>query len=155
MLCVSDDEMFLPCPMSNLLVNLQENQKNVLNLLDHIQNSFLNNSCKDSNKLFSAINAAYALLGSKVDKNSQSVTDLKQLTIGGKLLIFNSSNAVTTHPKMKAKNAPNLPKDEIIYAPTDDKQLSTMGVNLTNENISIDLFVSSDGYTVIFDNFRI
>jgi protein transport protein SEC24 len=147
MLCVSDDEMFLPCPLSNLLVNLQEYQKNILNLLDHIQNSFINNSCKDSNKLFTAINAAYSLLATKGDKN-QPNPDPKNMTIGGKLVIFNSSSSITNHPKMKSKNAPNLPKDEIIYAPTDDKQLSTMGINLTNENIGIDLFVTSEGYTV-------
>jgi protein transport protein SEC24 len=153
MLCVSDDEIFLPCPMSNLLVNLQENQMNVLNLLDHIQNSFMNNTCKDSNKLFGAISAAYALLGSKVDKNANN--SVNNLTIGGKVLLFNSSSSIINHPKMKSKNAPNLPKDEVIYSPTDDKQLSTMGINLTNENISVDLFVTSESYTVNIINHRI
>ena len=134
MLCVKDDELFLPCPINNLLISLNDNKKNVLNLLDLIQNSFINTTCKDSNKIFHAVNAAYILANK----------------IGGRLLIFNASQSMTSLPKMKSKNSGNLPKEEIIYSPTDDKQLSQMGINLTNENICCELFVTSDTFIVIF-----
>ena len=51
MLCISDEEMFLPCPISNLLVSIRDYQNNILNLLDQIQNSFVSNTCKDSNRV--------------------------------------------------------------------------------------------------------
>jgi protein transport protein SEC24 len=135
MLCISDETMFLPCPVNNLLVDVDENKKNILTLLDMIQNSYTNNTCKDSNRIFHGISAAY-LLAKK---------------IGGKIIVFNSSQSMTLLPKMKSKNVPNLPKEELIYTPTDDKQLSSMGINLTNENISVDVFAATgdNGYIVI------
>jgi protein transport protein SEC24 len=132
MLCVSDETMFLPCPIDNLLVNANDNKKNILTLLDMIQNSYTNNTCKDSNKIFHGISAAYLLA-----KKS-----------GAKVVVFNSSQSMTLLPKMKSKNVPNLPKEELIYSPTDDKQLSSMGINLTNENISIDVFATAESYIV-------
>src|SRR5690606_21568987 len=127
-LCVSDEAMFLPCPLDSLLVSISEYKKNILTLLDHIQNSFSNSTCKDSTKIFHGISGAF-LLAKKT---------------GGKIFAFNASHTMTGLPKMKSKNTPNLPKEEIIYSPTDDKQLSQMGITMTNENISLDLFVSAE-----------
>jgi hypothetical protein len=132
MLCVSDENVFLPSTIQSLLVDLEGSKKMALTALDLIQSSFSTNSCKDSNKLFTAINAGYLIA-----KNT-----------GGKLLVFNASQSMTALPKMKSNNIVNIPKDELIYTPTDDKQLSTMGINMTNENISIDLFVASESYIV-------
>jgi protein transport protein SEC24 len=127
MLCISDETMFLPCPIDNLLVNASDNKKIILDLLDMIQNSYTTNSCKDSNRIFHGISAAF-LLARKT---------------GAKIICFNASHSMTLLPKMKSKNVPNLSKEELVYSPTDDKQLSSMGINLTNENISVDVFVSS------------
>jgi hypothetical protein len=105
----------------------------ILNILDQIQTSFTsNNYCKDSPKLFTAINAAYLLTKE----------------FGSKFLIFSASQSMTSLPKMKSKNVINIPKDELIYTPTDDKNLSTMGINMTNEHMSCDIFATSDNYIV-------
>jgi hypothetical protein len=132
MLCISDEDTFLPCPVDSLLVNPIKSRKILLNTLDLIQSSYTNNSCKDSTKIFSAINAGYLL----------------SKTTGGKLLVFNASVGMIQTPKMKSSKVSSIAKDEIIYTPTDDKQLSNIGVTLTNENISCDLFVSCDNYVV-------
>lgn len=133
MLCVSDDNIFLPSTIESLVVDLSSSKKMALTALDLIQSSFSSNSCKDSSKLFTAINAGYLLA-----KNT-----------GGKLLVFNASHSMTALPKMKSSNTLNIPKDELIYTPTDDKQLSTMGINMTNDNISCDLFIAAESYTNI------
>jgi protein transport protein SEC24 len=132
MLCVSDENIFLPSTIENLIVDLGSSKKMTLTALDLIQSSFSTNTCKDSNKMFSAINAGYLLAKGT----------------GGKLLVFNASHSMTALPKMKSNNTINIPKDELIYSPTDEKQLSTMGINMTNENISCDLFIASETYTV-------
>jgi protein transport protein SEC24 len=128
MFCISDEVPYLPSTVNNILVNLQESKKIILTLLDLIQNSFTANTCKDSNKVFNAIQAAF-LLG----KDN-----------GGKLLVFNASNSMTITSKMKTNNIVNIPKEELIYTPTDDKQFANLGINMTNENVSVDLFISSD-----------
>lgn len=132
MLCVPDDNIFLPTIKENLLVELENSKKTILTVLDLIQNSYNTNSCKDSNKIFSAISAAY-LLG----KDS-----------GAKVIVFNGSQSMASLPKMKSSNINNIPKDELHYTPTDDKQLSNMGLNMTNENISCDIFVTNESYVV-------
>lgn len=130
MLCVSDDNIFIPSTTESLLVDLLENKKIILNALDLIQSSFQTNSCKDSNKVFTAINAGYLLA-----KNT-----------GGKLIIFNASTSMINLPIMKSNMIINIPKDELVYTPTDDKKISTMGINMTNENISCDLFLAGDAF---------
>jgi protein transport protein SEC24 len=132
MLCVSDENVFLPSTIDSLLVPLDKSKKIALTALDLIQTSFTNNTCKDSHKIFTAINAGYLLA-----KNT-----------GGKMIIFNASLSMTQLPKMKSSGVVNIPKDELVYTPTDEKQLSTMGINLTNENISCDMFIASESYVV-------
>lgn len=114
------------------MVSLNEHKSQVLNCLELIQNSYLQSSCKDSNKIFHAINAGYLLCKEN----------------GGKLVAFNASVSMTSLPRMKSPNSSNIPKEDIFYAATDDKQLSNMGINMTNENISCDIFVTSDNFVV-------
>lgn len=133
MLCVADEEIFLPTMHKNLLVDLHNSNKAIISALDLIQSCFTTNTCKDSNKIFTAISAGYLLA--------------KQT--GGKLIVFNASQSMTVSAKMKSQNTINIPKDELVYTPTDDKKISTMGINMTNENISCDLFLTSESYIVI------
>jgi hypothetical protein len=132
MLCVSDESIFLPCPKSTLLGTISEHKKQIITVLDLIQNSFNNTSCKDSNKFFTAINAGYLLT-----KGS-----------GGKFLIFNASQSMINLPRMKSSKVTSIPKDEVIYTPTDDSSLKTMGINLSNEHISCDMFIAAETFTV-------
>jgi hypothetical protein len=131
MLCVSDDNIFLPVPIDYLLVDLEANKKLILSTLDLIQNSFTTNSCKDTNKIFNGLEAGHLLT---------------RIT-GGKLLVFNASQSMMTTPKMKSNI--NLSRDEVIYSPTDERKLSNIGINLTNDNVSCDIFVASDSFIVL------
>jgi Sec23/Sec24 trunk domain len=103
-----------------------------LNVLELIQSTHISSSCKDSSKIFHAINAGYLLCKEN----------------GGKLVVFNGSASMTNLPKMKHPNSTSIPKEDVLYSPTDDKQISNMGINLTNENISVDIFVASEHYVV-------
>jgi hypothetical protein len=132
MLCVGEDEVFLPCPFNNLIVNPVTSKTILMNTLELIQSSSGNNTCKDSSKIFNAITAGYLIA-----KNT-----------GAKLIVFNSSSSMIQLPKMKSNKISNIAKEELIYTPTDDRQLSTMGVNMTNENISCDIFLTSENYVV-------
>lgn len=44
----------------------------------------------------------------------------------------------------------NLAKDEAIVTPTDNKQLINLGIEFTNNNVSVDIFLTSDQFIVIF-----
>jgi len=136
MLCVSEDEIFLPCPFNNLIVNPVSSKTLLLNTLELIQNTAMNNTCKDSNKLFNAISAAYLIA-----KNTAA-----------KIIVFNASVGMIQSPKMKSNKISSIPKEELIYSATDDRQLVMLGVNMTNENISVDIFLASESYVVLFIN---
>ena len=135
MLTVADEPVFLPTSKNNLILNMNEEKERILQIIDFIQNTFnrnnqniINNNTKDSEKLFSALNGAY-LLG----KN-----------LGGKIIIFSSSNILPNLPKMNGGLDKNATKEQIAYSCHDNKQIETMGINLTNENMSVDLFVSAE-----------
>ena len=135
MLIVADDPVFLPTSKNNLILNMGDEKEKILQIIDFIQNTFnrnnqniINNNIKDSEKLFSALNGAY-LLG----KN-----------LGGKIIIFSSSNILSNLPKMNGGLDKNATKEQIAYSCHDNKQIETMGINLTNENMSVDLFVSAE-----------
>ena len=134
MLIVTDEPTFLPTSKINLILNIEDDKDKILQILDLIQSTFnqnninLKNHVKDSNKIFSALNSGY-LLG----KN-----------LGGKILIFSESNILGKLPKMVGGVDKNSTKEQIAYSCHDDKQIEVMGINLTNENISVDLFISAE-----------
>ena len=53
---------------------------------------------------------------------------------------------------MKHTTLPNLPKEEAILSPTDNKQLINMGIEFTNNNVSVDMFIANDNFLVIFNH---
>ena len=136
MLSIVDEPTFLPTSKINLVLNIEEDKEKILQILDLIQNNFsksnvnniVHNNCRDSDKIFAALNGAY-LLG----KN-----------LGAKILIFSSSNILGDLPKMKGGLDKDATKEQIAYSCHDKKKLETMGINLTNENMSVDLFVSAE-----------
>ena len=135
MLTVNDDPIFLPTNTNNLIFNLEKDKDKILQTLDLIQNTFnrnnqniINNNIKDSQQIFQAIIGAF-LIG----KNK-----------GGKIILFSSSNILSTIPKMKEGIEPNMTKEQLAYSPLDNKKLRNIGINLTNENIGCDIFACAD-----------
>ena len=133
MLTVTDEPTFLPTSKINLILNVEENKNKILQILDVIQSTFNKNNInlnhiKDSEKIFSALNGAY-LLG----KN-----------LGGKILIFSASNAIGKLPQMNGGLDKNATREQIAYSCHDNKEIGVMGINLTNDNISVDLFISAE-----------
>ena len=132
---INDNDTFLPTNVNNLIFNLEKDKDKILQTLDLIQNTFnrnnvniVNNNCKDSIKIFSAIVGAY-LIGQK---------------LGGKILIFSSSNAFNSIPKMNSGIEKNMTKEQIAYSSHDKRSLGNIGINLTNANIGCDIFASAD-----------
>ena len=135
MLTVNEESIFLPTDKNNLIFNLEKDKDKILQTLDLIQNTFNknnpnmpSNNCKDSLLIFQAVFAAY-LIG----KN-----------LGGKIIIFNSSNNLNSIPKMVVGLNKNMTKEQIAYSAHDNKKLGNTGINLTNENLSCDVFASAD-----------
>lgn len=128
MFCINESNIFLPLPESHLLVSLEKSKSIIISTLDMIQNSFNSSIHKDSNKLIDALDAAYLL-----SKSS-----------GGKVLVFNASQSIREHPRIKSTK--QIPQEELIYSPTDEKYFSQKGITFTNNHISIDLFIASEQY---------
>ena len=146
MLCITDEPTFLPTSKINLVFNSSEEKEKILQILDLIQNTFnrnnaniIGNLCKDSDKIFAALNGAF-LLG----KN-----------LGAKIIIFSSSNILGEMPKMVGGLDKNATKEQIAYSCHDKKKIETMGINLTNENMSVDLFVSAEKSIKILTLFQL
>ena len=136
MLCVTDEPTYLPTIKENLILNLNKHKDKILQILDLIQNNFTTNTCKDSLKIFSALNGAYLIGRGKENA-------------GGKVIIFSSSNILTQSPKLNGGLKENPTKEEIAYTTHDKRQLGTMGINLTNENMSCDIFCSAETHIKI------
>ncbi len=134
LLCVTDEPVFLPSIKDNLIYNLKNQKDKILQILDCIQNTFTTNSIKDSNKIFSALNGAY-LLGR---------------SLGGKIIIFSSSNSLANNNKLIKEIDKTLTKEQIAYSTHDKRQLGNMGINLTNENMSCDIFACAENLIYVY-----
>ena len=141
MFTVNDEEMFLPTNKNNLIFGIQKDKDKILQILDLIQNTFnknnqniINSNCKDSTQIFSSIVGAY-LIG----KN-----------LGGKIILFSSSNILNTLPNMIGGYDKNMTKEQLAYSALDKRKLRNIGINLTNENIGCDIFASADTQINIF-----
>ena len=134
MLIVTDEPTFLPTSKINLILNIEDDKDKILQIFDLIQSTFnknnlnVKNHVANSDKIFSALNSGY-LLG----KN-----------LGGKIVIFSASNNLGKLHKMVGGVDKNATKEQIAYSCNDNKQIEVMGINLTNENISVDLFISAE-----------
>ena len=132
---IEDNDIFLPTNINNLIFNLKNDKDKILQILDLIQNTFnrnnaniINNNCKDSLKIFAAIVGAY-LIGKRN---------------GGKIILFSSSNALNSIPKMNSGLDKNMTKEQIAYSAHDKRKLGNIGINLTNQNIGCDIFASAE-----------
>ena len=135
MLTVNEEKIFLPTDRNNLIFNLNDDKDKILQTLDLIQNTFNKNNpnlptinCRDSLQIFNAVSGAF-LIG----KN-----------LGGKIVVFSSSNSFNSIPIMVAELNKNMTREQIAYGPHDKKVLGQIGIKLTNENLSCDLFACAD-----------
>jgi protein transport protein SEC24 len=131
MLSVNDQDIFIPTNKNNLLINLKENKNKIIQIIESIQNFLLNQNIeiKEATKTFDAIKSVNLLGG----------------ILGGKVLLFSGSN-VNLLEEM------NDPKDN-----EDDKninqnlergakKLSQLGIKLTYNNFSVDVFQSCNEF---------
>ena len=129
-LCVTDDEIFLPTIKENLLFSLKSNKDKILNLIDLIQNTYTSNPILDSNAFFKALDAVL-LIGKD---------------LGSQVLLFSASNIL---PNLSLMTSPFLKfnkKEEEYYQSSENKQIGKIGIQLTNQQISIDLYVTATKY---------
>ena len=98
MLCVADEPTYLQTIKENLVLNLNKHKDKILQILDLIQNNFTTNTCKDSLKIFSALNGAYLIGRGKENA-------------GGKVIIFSSSNILTQSQKLNGGLKENSTKE--------------------------------------------
>lgn len=138
-LCVTEEPVFLPTLNKRLILSMSQDKDKILTVIDLIQSTYnVNNAhnitCKDSVKMFSALNGAFLLAKG----------------IGGKIIYFSASNALTSIPQMNGDNSNNNNKkqertrEQLAYSCNDNKKISTMGINLTNENTSCDVFATAE-----------
>ena len=133
-LAVVDEPTFLPTSKINLILNVEDDKNKILQILDLIQSIYnknnmnLKNHIKDSEKIISALNSAY-LLG----KN-----------LGGKILIFSASNVLGKLPILIGGLNQKATKEQIAYSCHDNKEMEVIGLNLTNDNMSVDLFITAE-----------
>jgi len=125
---VNDSAIFLPLPMKYLLVNLVESKDIILSTLDMIQSGFNSNTQRDASKLLEALDSTGMIVHG----------------IGGKVMIFHASHSIREHPRLKSTQ--NLAQDELIYATTDNRLLSNKGINFSEHNASVDLFIAAEQY---------
>ena len=135
MLCLADNEIFIPTPKDNLLVSLKDNKDKLLQIIESIQNNISNNlvnnkpQIKDATLIFDCIKAVNLLGG----------------VLGGKIMIFSGSNVNLLEPmngsKEEEKNN-NIDKNLIRGA----TKLSQLGIEVTYNNFSINIFQSCNEF---------
>ena len=128
MLCVNDNEMFIPTIKDNLLLSINDGKDKIISIIELIQNSFTTSSIKDSTKLFYALDASYQILKGT----------------GGKVVLFSSSNAINSISLLNSTEVKLNTQEQKMYTPSDNGKLKSLGIRLTNENISVDIFVFSE-----------
>lgn len=128
MFCVNDNEMFVPTIKENLLLSIKDAKERLLSIIDFIQNTFTTSSVKDSTKLFNALDASYQILRGT----------------GGKVVLFSASNAINSIPLMNSDEVKTNTQEQKMYTPSDNGKLKSLGIRLTNENISVDIFAFSE-----------
>ena len=134
MMCISDNEIFIPTNRDNLLISLKDNKDKLIALIESIQNNISNNllnknsEIKDGTKIFDSVKSVNLLGGIN----------------GGKILIFSGSN-LNSLEMMKDSEEEELNKvnKNLIRG---GKKLSQLGIELTYNNFSVDIFQSSNEF---------
>ena len=147
MLCINDEkDIFIPTFRDNLLISLSENKNKLIQIIESIQNSIyyqlaqnekIKNSEKNATKFFDAIKAVNLLGG----------------LLGGKMLIFSGSDIKNLEMMNDKKDEDDLEREkENGYNQNLErggKKLAKMGIDVTYNNFSINVFQTCDEYCKI------
>ena len=138
-----EKDIFIPTFRDNLLVSLSENKNKLIQIIESIQNNIYNqlsknekikSNEKNATKIFDAIKSANLLGG----------------TLGGKMIIFSGSDIKNLEMMNDKKDDDDIEKEkESGYNQNLErggKKLAKMGIDVTYNNFSINIFQACDEY---------
>ena len=130
----SYDELFLPTNKDYLLVELKKYKDKLIQIIENIQNNFITNNninAKEANKFFDVV------------KICNLISDKK----AGKILIFNGSNVSGLKMMNGGNNTPENHTTNNKYGITDGGQIGKLGISLSLNGISVNIFQCCNTYT--------
>ena len=136
MLCVNEDEIFIPTCKDNLLISLKDNKNKLIQIIESIQNSISNNlvnnipEIKNATRIFDAIKSANDIGG----------------VLGGKIFLFSGSNVKSLKMMTDSDENNKLEDNESQYLVRGASELSKLGIDITYNNFSVNVFQACDEY---------
>ena len=136
MYCVNEDDIFIPIYKDNLLISFKDNKNKLIQILESIQNSISNNlinnkpEIKNATKIFDAIKAVNELGG----------------VLGGKILLFSGSNVRSLKMMTDSDENNKLDINESEYLVRGASNLGKLGIDITYNNFSVNVFQTCDEY---------
>ena len=137
MLCVNEDDVFIPTYKDNLLISLKDNKNKLIQIIESIQNNISNNlinnkpEIKNATKIFDAIKSVNELGG----------------VLGGKILLFSGSNVKSLKLMIDSDENNKLDENESEYLVRGASNLSKLGIDITYNNFSVNVFQTCNEYT--------
>ena len=137
MFCVNEDDIFIPTNKENLLISLKDNKNKLMQIIESIQNSITNNlinnkpETKNATKIFDVIKSVNELGG----------------VLGGKILLFSGSNVRLLKLMTDSDENNKLEENESEYLVRGASNLSKLGIDITYNNFSVNVFQACNEYT--------
>ena len=137
MLCVNEDDVFIPIYKDNLLISLKDNKNKLIQIIESIQNNISNNlinnkpEIKNATKIFDVIRSVNELGG----------------VLGGKILLFSGSNVKSLKLMIDSDENNKLDENESEYLVRSASNLSKLGIDITYNNFSVNVFQTCNEYT--------
>lgn len=123
-----DAEFFLPVPIKNLIVNLEDSKDEIIQCLDFIEKHCSNQSTKPNR-------------GQNLMLHTLTYVNFILKNRGGKVLVFNSD-------VIEMELNRSLNKDEIIYSYNSSTYVGAFAKELNIQRISVSLFIQYSSYMV-------
>ena len=138
-----EKDLFIPTSRDNLLVDLSENKDKLIQIIEAIQNNIFNQlSQNDSKKI--------------IEKNATKIFDaIKSVNLlggflGGKILVFSGSDIKNLPMMNDTKDEDDIEREkEVGYninLERGGRQLGKLGIDLTYNNFSINVFQTSNDF---------
>ena len=124
----NSDNLFLPTNRDYLLVDIKKFKNNFIQIIESLQNyiAFSDNKVKEANRFFDVI------------KICNIIGDKK----GGKILIFSGSNVSKIQLMNNINNNNNETDKNIRYKITDGGEIGKLGINISINGLSVNIFHS-------------
>ena len=137
-----EKDLFIPTSRDNLLVDLIENKDKLIQIIESIQNNIYNQLSKNENK--------------KIEKNANKIFDaIKSVNLlggflGGKILVFSGSDIKNLEMMNDVKDEDDIEREKEngynINLERGGKQLGKLGIDVTYNNFSINVFQTCDDF---------